>query len=71
MFNDKYVLGQLIGRGSFGEVFRGVSTLAAKEEGGRFPRHTAIKVENDLTKASQIANEITVLSAVHKQHRNS
>jgi hypothetical protein len=51
------VLAQMIGKGSFGEVYRGVFALNSKEEETkRFPKFTAIKVENDATKASQIAN---------------
>jgi hypothetical protein len=61
----------MIGKGSFGEVYRGVFTLSGKEEESkRFPKFTAIKVENDATKASQIANELNVIAAIFKQNRS-
>lgn len=71
VFNEKYLLAQMVGKGSFGEVYRGVYINSNKEdESRRLPRYTAIKVENDATKASQIANELSVISCIFKQDRN-
>jgi hypothetical protein len=52
-------------------VYRGVFTLSSREEESRrFPKFTAIKVESDTTKASQIANELSVIAAIYKQNRS-
>lgn len=51
------MLCQMIGKGSFGQVYRGIFTINRNEEDmNKYPKFTAIKVENDLSKASQIVN---------------
>lgn len=36
----------------------------------RYPKFTAIKVENDITKTSQIANEIAIITSLNKINRS-
>ena len=69
ILNEKYMLGQIIGKGSFGQVFRGVYT---DKEGSKrkYPHSVAIKVENDLTKMSQIANEVAILNMLQENLKN-
>jgi predicted Ser/Thr protein kinase len=63
------LLTQLIGKGSFGEVYRGLYTDKDQAK-KKYPRNTAIKIENDLTKTTQLANEVNVLEALQKEKRN-
>jgi hypothetical protein len=59
----------MIGKGSFGEVFRGIYT-EKEERKKKYPKFVAIKVENDLTKVSQIGNEIAMMTALEENKAN-
>lgn len=50
------MLTHIIGKGSFGEVYRGLFLESKEEHNAKQPKYTAIKIENDITKISQIGN---------------